>query len=124
MSFDAQITFLPVADLAASRLFYEEVLGLDVATDQGSCVIFSTGSGSYLGVCERDGASPAAGVIITLVSDDVDGWASRLGRAGLPIVGGPEHSDTYGIYHVFFRDPDGHLLEIQRFDDPDWASGS
>lgn len=124
MPFDAQITFLPVTDLAASRTFYEEVLRLDVATDQGSCVIFSTGSGGYLGVCERDGASPAAGVIITLVDDDVDGWADKLGRARAPIVSGPEHSETYGIYHVFFHDPDGHLLEIQRFDDPNWASGT
>lgn len=124
MSFDAQITFLPVADLASSRSFYAETLGLEIATDQGSCVIFAAGNGSYLGVCEREGAKPSAGVIITLVDDDVDGWSARLREAGVPIVSGPEHSETYGIYHVFFHDPDGHLLEIQRFDDPDWASGS
>jgi catechol 2,3-dioxygenase-like lactoylglutathione lyase family enzyme len=25
-----------------------------------------------------------------------------------------------GITHFFFRDPAGYLLEIQRFDRPDW----
>lgn len=124
MPFDAQITFLPVTELATSRAFYADVLGLEVATDQGSCIIFTIGNGAYLGVCERDGASPSAGVIITLVDNDVDSWSDRLAEAGAHIVSGPDHSDTYGIYHVFFHDPDGHLLEIQRFDDPKWPSGS
>ena len=39
-----------VTDLDKSVHFYEEVLGLDVATDQGACVIFATGNGSYVGV--------------------------------------------------------------------------
>lgn len=124
MPFDAQITFLPVADLAVSRSFYEDLLGLEVVTDQGSCLIFAAGPGAYLGVCERDAVSPSEGVIITLVDDDVDHWSHRLEEAGVQIVSGPDHSDTYGIYHLFFHDPDGHLLEIQRFDDPKWASGS
>ena len=124
MSFDAQITFLPVADLDASRAFYEGVLGLEVATDQGSCLIFATGGGSYVGVCERDGASPSSGVILTLVANDVDGWSQKLEAANVDVVSGPDHSEAYGIYHVFFHDPDGHLLEIQRFDDPKWAAGS
>ena len=122
-SFDAQITFLPVADLDRSRSFYEGVLGLGVSVDQGSCLIFSTGAGGFLGVCQREGAMRAEGVIITLVTDEVDTWFRRLTDAGHPTDGPPSHSEQYGIYHVFFRDPDGHQLEIQRFDDPDWAAG-
>jgi hypothetical protein len=30
----------------------------------------------------------------------------------------PAHSDTYRIYHCFLRDPNGYLVEFQRFDDP------
>lgn len=124
MAFDAQITFLPVSDLVASRAFYEGVLGLPVAADQKSCLIFATGMGSFLGVCERDNASPSAGVIVTLVADDVDVWSQKLTEANVHIVSGPDHNEAYGIYHVFFNDPDGHLLEIQRFDNPNWAAGS
>ena len=29
----------------------------------------------------------------------------------------------YGVYSFFLRDPDGYLIEIQRFDDPDWHKG-
>ena len=122
--FDGHITFLPVTDLDASRVFYRDVLGLEITTDQGSCLIFRAAADSFIGVCERTDAMASAGVIITLVADDVDGWAQRLSDAGAAIVSGPDHSATYGIYHVFFHDPDGHLLEIQRFDDPDWASGA
>ena len=121
-SFDAQITFLPVRDLAVSRRFYEDVLGLRVAVDQGSCCILAIGESGFVGVCERDGATAADGVIVTLVTDDVDGWYARLTAADHPTDGSPTHSEHYGIYHLFFRDPDGHLLEIQRFDDPHWAS--
>ena len=36
---------------------------------------------------------------------------------GLPPALNPE----YGIYHCFLRDPNGYLVEIQRFLDPSWA---
>ena len=31
------------------------------------------------------------------------------------------HNERYRITHAFFRDPDGYLLEVQRFDDPAWS---
>ena len=33
----------------------------------------------------------------------------------------PTHNPEFAIYHFFFRDPSGYLLEIQRFDDPRWG---
>ena len=121
---DAQITFLGCADLARSRKFYESVIGLQLVVDQGSCLIFRVGSDAYLGVCEREGATPGVATIVTLVTDDVDGWCDRIVRAGGELGARPAHNDTYGIYHAFLRDPDGHTLEIQRFDDPNWASAT
>jgi len=35
-----QITFLYTRDIAASARFYEEVLGLELALDQGGCRIY------------------------------------------------------------------------------------
>ncbi len=121
---DAQITFLGCADLARSRTFYESVIGLQVVVDQGSCLVFRVANDAYLGVCERKGASPGVATIVTLVTDDVDAWCDRVVGAGGAIRSGPTHNDEYGIYHAFLQDPDGHTLEIQRFDDPDWASAS
>jgi len=122
VSADAQITFLPSSDLERSRTFYEEVLGLELVTDQGSCHIYRVTNEAFLGVCVRETVSPTDGVIVTLVTQDVDGWCERVAAAGGTIDRGPDHNERFGIYHAFLRDPDGNLLEIQRFDDPGWSS--
>lgn len=113
---DAQITFVFVADLARAAAFYADVLGLELARDQGACLIYRVAAGAYLGVCDHRPSEPE-GTIITLVTDDVDGWAARLTAAGVA-VDGPAANERFGIYHCFARDPDGHLVEIQRFDQP------
>lgn len=113
--FDAQITFLYVADLTRSATFYGDVLGLELARDQGPCLIYRVAGPAYLGLCDHRPPDPG-GVIVTLVDDDVDGWAARLAAAGLEVEG-PTHNDRFALYHLFVRDPDGHLVEIQRFDD-------
>ena len=118
---DAQITFLPVADLRRSAAFYEEALGLPLVVDQGTCRIYRVAAAAYLGVCERSGAAPAAGVIVTLVSREVDAWHRRLVASGAEVVEAPSCSERYCIHHAFYRDPDGHLVEIQEFADPHWA---
>ena len=120
---DAQITFLPVADLARSTAFYEGALGLPLVVDQGACRIYRVGEAAYLGICAREEAAPAPGVIITLVSSEVEAWHLRLQAAGVEVVQPPSHSERYRIFHAFYRDPDGHLLEVQQFDDPRWADG-
>ena len=75
---DSQITFVTVSDLDASGEFYGGVLGLDLVLDQGTCRIYRTTATSYLGICtHREDVSPQ-GVILTLVSDDVDGWYREL----------------------------------------------
>lgn len=117
---DAHITFLPVADLERSRTFYEGILGLELVVDQGACHIFRAADAGFVGTCINERAAAAAGVIVTLVTVDVDGWCARIVAGGHPIERGPEHNDRFGIYHAFLRDPDGHVIEIQRFDDPDW----
>lgn len=63
-------------------------------------------------------------MIVTSVADDVDGWCDRIASEGGSIERGPGHNDRFGIYHAFLRDPDGHLIEIQRFDDLDRSAAA
>ena len=56
-----------------------------------------------------------------VVPDHIARGYRRLADAGVPFEKEPAHSPEYGIYHCFFRDPNGYLLEIQQFDDPGWA---
>lgn len=122
MSFDAAITFLPCRDLDRAVAFYEEGLGCEVAVRQEGCVILRVTTGGYVGLCERpENVGATAGMILTLVTDEVDVVAGSITAAGGEVTVAPRHNPTYGIYQCFATDPDGNVLEIQRFDDPDWA---
>jgi Glyoxalase/Bleomycin resistance protein/Dioxygenase superfamily len=52
------------------------------------------------------------------VTNDVDGTYSALRAKGVAFE--ETTNSTYKICNCFFRDPDGYLLEIQKFLSPDW----
>ena len=115
-----QVTFLQVGDLDRTDAFYREVLGLELVLDQGACRIYRVGNDAFVGFCDhREGPAPD-GIILTLVPDDVDAFCERITDAGIELESGPEYNERFQIYQAFVRDPDGYLVEIQRFDDPDW----
>lgn len=115
-----QVTFLHTADLAATAVFYQTILGLKLILDQGSCQIFQVNGDAFIGFCEHfEGANPE-GVILTLVSAQVDEWHDYLIAQNVPIEKPPTLYEAFNIYHIFLRDPNGYLLEIQKFLDPTW----
>lgn len=114
-----QVTFLDTPDLARTADFYERILGLRLARDQGRCRIYHVSGDAYLGFCERVGAvAPAEGLTITLVTDHVDDWCARLRAEGVPFIKPPADNPPYRIYNAFVRDPSGYTIEIQRFWEP------
>lgn len=117
---DQLITFLYTDRLEETARFYEEELGLELALDQGTCRIYAVTGGAYLGFCSRETAATPDGVIVTLVSPDVDAWYDHLKSAGVTVEKPPQLNSKYQIYHCFARDPNGYLIEIQRFEDPRW----
>ena len=118
--FDSQITFCYTRDLNATDRFYGEVLGLPMVLDQGGCRIYRTARSSFLGFCERMDTGTPDGVILTLVTDDVDGWHRKLRERGVEFRQEPAFNPDYNIYHCFLADPNGYVIEIQRFEDPRW----
>jgi catechol 2,3-dioxygenase-like lactoylglutathione lyase family enzyme len=116
-AFDAQITFCYTQHLTETARFYEEIMGLPLALDQGRCRIYRVAGRAYLGFCQRADAVRPDGIILTLVTEDVDGWHRRLTAKGVPCEKAPIFNATYKIYQSFFRDPNGYLIEIQRFED-------
>lgn len=114
-----QITFLDTRDLPRTADFYERILGLRLARDQGTCRIYHVSGNAYLGFCQRaDAPTPPEGITLTLVTDRVDEWCAELARAGVELVKAPADNPPYRIYNAFVRDPNGYLLEIQRFWEP------
>lgn len=119
---DHQITFLSVTDLEATHSFYNGVLGFPLALDQGPCRIYRAVGAAFVGFCERPSAVSTEGVVLTIVTEDVDGWHERLTSAGVEHVKAPSYNAEFRIYQAFYRDPDGYMLEIQRFEDPAWPA--
>lgn len=119
---DQQITFLYTRDLAVTAQFYEGILGLKIALDQGDCRIYWVASDAFIGFCRRERPPVRMdGVILTLVVSDVDAWYEQLRARGVAFDAEPALNLKYGIYHTFLRDPNGYLIEVQRFSDPHWV---
>lgn len=105
---------LRVADLARARDFYEKVLGFATAFAKGDTVWLDAG-GDLLGLSQaaessasRHGAEHFG--FIVAARDDVDRWVAQLAGHGVSPEKGPyDRSDGRSVY---FRDPDGHLVEI------------
>lgn len=118
---DEQITFLYCEDMAKTAPFYEDVLGLELALDQGACRIYHTvARKAYIGICERATPREKDGVIFTIVTQDVDGWYERITSHGIICENAPRMNEQYQIYHFFVKDPNGYLIEVQRFKTVDW----
>ena len=122
---DQQITFLYTPDLATTAQFYENIMGFELSLDQGTCRIYETAPNAYLGICERvDAVVDPGNVIFTLVTPHVDRWHQMLKEKGVRFEKPPTLNPHFHIYHCFLRDPNGYLIEIQRFEDPRWETAS
>jgi catechol 2,3-dioxygenase-like lactoylglutathione lyase family enzyme len=120
-SIEQQITFLYTGDLAEISRFYEEILGLPLKLDQGNCRIYQVSRDGYVGFCQQEELAEDARarrtrrIILTLVTPEVDEWHRYLVERGVVFEKPPAINPKYQIYHCFLRDPDGNLIEIQRF---------
>lgn len=117
------IVFLPTQDLELTRIFYQDQLKIELALDQKTCLIFRLGGSAYVGFCQSpQSATPARSVMITILSDDLEGWYRRATEAHLICDGPPRINEQYQIEHFFIDAPDGYRVEIQRFLDPRWKN--
>ena len=117
-----QVTFIYVRDLAEADRFYGQTLGFNLALDQGSCRIYQVTPTAFIGVCTGKKINQKDGVILTFVSADLDAWYDHLHAKGYAVEKPPSFNKKYNITHLFCRDPDGYLVEIQDFHDPQWPS--
>jgi len=105
---------LQVRDLAASRAFYTDVLGLliDPRFDTSEAVAFETTTIPFALSQPKSPLEPAPqpgwGVTLWIDCDDVDGLAAKLAAAGATIIH-PPADGPFGR-HVVFADPDGYRI--------------
>jgi catechol 2,3-dioxygenase-like lactoylglutathione lyase family enzyme len=100
------------ADLARTRHFYRDLLGLAVYREFGPPddpgLVFFLGSGflEVSGQAEGPPAAQGGPVMIWLQVRDVAAEHARLAAAGVPIVRGPA-AEHWGLTEMWIEDPDG-----------------
>jgi catechol 2,3-dioxygenase-like lactoylglutathione lyase family enzyme len=119
-------TSLYVDDLPRAARFYEEVLGLSALTSDARFRAYDIGGCSVLLLFQRgatletvtlpggtipphDGHGPLH-VAFAIAADELTGWERRLEEGGISIEG--RTAWPRGGQSLYFRDPDGHLLEL------------
>ena len=113
-------------DMERARAFYEDVLGLKpIFTDarlraygvasRSVLLIFKRGAATETGTMPggtipgHDGSGPLH-VAFAIGKDELEQWERHLAARGVAIEGATSWSR--GGRSIYFRDPDGHLLEL------------
>ena len=100
------------ADLAASRAFYVDVLGFEVAMDMGWIVTFASPENptAQISVVQADG-STGPQPDFTVEVADVDATYARALARGLAVVY-PLTDEPWGVRRFFLRDPNGKIANV------------
>jgi catechol 2,3-dioxygenase-like lactoylglutathione lyase family enzyme len=107
------MTMLVCADLARSRDFYRDKIGLTVGTDvPPHWVDFDLGGGAQLGLHPVDGGLTVApgSMSIGFSVDDVDALVASLKSAGITVINEP-FEESFGRLAVV-ADPDGYPVQL------------
>ena len=111
---------LCVKDVAASRRFYERVLNMETREERPGKWSLHFGSSKIslqdavrAPTIARD-TVPGSGNFCLLTDTPIEVVIMHLERQGIEIVDGPgERAGAMGdILSIYFRDPDGNLVEI------------
>lgn len=103
-----------VRDLGRAERFYREILGLEVGLrDESRPWVFlrAGGSSGMIVLQEEPGEWPLQHFAFTVASDDLDRAVAELSQNGVSVQGPVTH-DWIPARSVYFRDPDGHDLEL------------
>ena len=119
-------TALYVDDLKRAQHFYENILELQPVFADGRLVAYDVGGRSILLVFERgasiESAEVPGGLIpghdgrgplhcaFAIAASELSAWKDRLNTHHIRIEGSMEW--PRGGKSIYFRDPDGHLLEL------------
>lgn len=111
------VTFLYYRDLPKAMAFYEHVLGVELAIDQGWSKIYRLGGTAHVGLVDETRGSHRAAdpkpVQVCLRVSDVDAWHAWAASCNVTGLSAPKDSPSLGIRAFVFNDPEGYQIEIQ-----------
>ena len=113
-------TIIFARNLPRMRRFYEDVMQFPILHELGpSWIAYRVGS-NVLAITERglmfdDAPTPLGALSVQLAfrvsPGDVDRCAAELRQTGIELISAPQ-DQPWGHRTLFFRDPDGNVLEI------------
>lgn len=119
-------TALYVDDLGRARAFYEGDLGLPLLFENSRMCAFDVGGRSVLllflrGASAQDMTTPGGTIPghdgqgplhmgFAIAEDELAAWEERLSERAIPITS--KVAWPRGGTSLYFRDPDGHVLEL------------
>ena len=113
-------TVIFVRDMGAMRRFYEDILGLSLLRELSpSWIEYRVGDNTLAlarpSLTAADAPTPNRSASLQLAFKvsalEVDQCADELVRQGVALLS-PPTDQTFGHRTLFFRDPDGNLLEM------------
>ena len=114
---DLAITFIYFRDLPRAQEFYETVLGLKLAIDQGWSKIYRITGAAHVGLVDETRGSHRASdtkpVQLCLRVPDVDAWHAWIATQDVDGLTEPRTVDELGIRVFVLNDPEGHQIEVQ-----------
>ena len=120
-------TCIHTEDMERAKAFYEGVLELQPIYSDARLTAYhiaghdvllvfkkgATGETTHMpggGVIPGHGGDGALHVAFAIAKDELPQWEQRLAQHNIAIEGA--HTWTRGGRSIYFRDPDGHLLEL------------
>lgn len=116
------IAFVGTCEKAKARAFYEGILGLRLAADEPSALVFDA-NGTMLRIATVRELVPAPFTVLGWKVPDIRHAAAELGKKGVEFQRYPGlDQDELGIWKspggaqvAWFRDPDGNTLSLTQF---------
>ena len=118
---ESSVIFFPCRDIAETKRYYTDILGLPMHKDLGATVWFDCGYGYLAFVEYGDGRALASGTCISFNMPSIEAvneiYRTLCSRPVIGLKGAPEQHPRFPVYSFFLSDPNGYTLEFQKTTD-------
>jgi methylmalonyl-CoA/ethylmalonyl-CoA epimerase len=105
---------ITVGDLAKSKDFYRNTLGMKFLFDAGTMAFFQCGEIRFM-IGSSDQSAPRGGTILYFKVQDIQGTHALLKEQGVEFEQAPHlvaKMPGHDLWMAFLKDPDGNILGI------------
>jgi lactoylglutathione lyase len=116
------ITFFYYRNLDKAAEFYRDIMGFELVQDQRWAKIFKINENAYMGCVDGNVGyhkpSVDKPVMLTIIVDDPDAWYEYFKRRDVETLNEPHDDEALNLRIFLLQDPEGYVIEIQKFYQP------